>query len=383
VPIPEIAILVNGKEVRVCSAVLCEFTGGPFPGGADVVVRYRDASGFTRYIPEDKSPKAPVPEQPDCDEMVTKQLSPELKPFSQCTGDGIPDAMDNCPKVLNKDQKDTDGDGVGDACDNCPQHYNPLQQDFDADGRGDMCDNCAGLANADQQDSDTDNTGDACDCNDGIKGQYETDWDCGGPCAPCSLCTANPLPAQFDWRNWRGRNWVTTVKDQASCGSCWAFAPLGAVEARTNIEKNQPVMPSLDLSEQYLVSLHIFDNTIPGHCRGGLESRVLNEVIGDGIVAESALQYSSSSCLRSQAGCNKSLPLAKCTCDAAGCMTDYCDPSCAYKFPGTYTHCSSPAVRPAISGVTRWRIKEYHRPTTGTGTYAQLGDTLKRSVVCE
>jgi len=36
----------------------------------------------------------------------------------------------------------TDGDGVSDAVDNCPGAYNPLQEDVDTDVRGDACDPC-------------------------------------------------------------------------------------------------------------------------------------------------------------------------------------------------------------------------------------------------
>ncbi len=54
-------------------------------------------------------------------------------------GDGIPDALDDCPDVANPDQRDQDKDGVGNACDNCQTVPNPGQEDLDHDGIGDVC----------------------------------------------------------------------------------------------------------------------------------------------------------------------------------------------------------------------------------------------------
>ncbi len=60
-------------------------------------------------------------------------------------------------------------------------------------------------------------------------------------------------PAALDWTNYNGTNWMTSVKDQASCGSCWAFAVMGVFEAMININSNNPNL-DYDLSEQFLVS---------------------------------------------------------------------------------------------------------------------------------
>jgi cathepsin L len=56
-------------------------------------------------------------------------------------------------------------------------------------------------------------------------------------------------PASIDWTDYNGVDYVTPVKNQGSCGSCWAFATTGSLECRYAINKGSLV----SLSEQQLV----------------------------------------------------------------------------------------------------------------------------------
>jgi len=48
--------------------------------------------------------------------------------------------------------------------------------------------------------------------------------------------TEGSHPASVDWRNVSGRSYITPVKDQQSCAASWAFATIGAAEARFAID---------------------------------------------------------------------------------------------------------------------------------------------------
>ena len=74
--------------------------------------------------------------------------------------DGIADFRDNCPVIENTNQADTDGDRIGDVCDDQDN------RDVDEDGIENFRDNCPVIENTNQADTDGDGIGDSCDNQD-------------------------------------------------------------------------------------------------------------------------------------------------------------------------------------------------------------------------
>ncbi len=132
------------------------------------------------------------------------------------------------------------------------------------------------------------------------------------------------LPDYWDWSNRNGRNYMTSIKNQGSCGSCWAFSANGVVESVYNIEKGfyliqaplndgaYPVESFLesgdhygdiralaldypDLSEQELVSC-----SWAGTCDGGYATKSFDYMKSNGVVPEECFPYEAS-----DAPCNR------------------------------------------------------------------------------
>ena len=103
-------------------------------------------------------------------------------------------------------------------------------------------------------------------------------------------------PEYFSWFDYEGEDWTTPARNQGSCGSCWDFGALGALESVINIREGISDLDP-DLSEQYVLSC------LPGagSCDGGYDTRVFRYIIANdsfgnncnGIIPEACFPYKS------------------------------------------------------------------------------------------
>ncbi|XP_050551730.1 uncharacterized protein LOC118273344 [Spodoptera frugiperda] len=111
----------------------------------------------------------------------------------------------------------------------------------------------------------------------------KADFNLTGSCSPVTdaqLPYVN-VPESFDWRE---QNAVTRVKNQGSCGSCYAFSAAGAVEGQYAIKYGQLA----EFSEQQTVDC----DTASYGCSGGLMANAFSAMISmGGLESESDYPY--------------------------------------------------------------------------------------------
>jgi len=125
--------------------------------------------------------------------------------------------------------------------------------------------------------------------------------------------TAKSLGPKFqapaDWNktapssvDWVSQGAVTPIKNQGSCGSCWAFSTTGVIEGRSEIATGKLI----SLSEQQLV-----DCAGQGGCNGGWPDQALYYVYyAKGLCTENGYPYKAASGSCRSSSCYKYDPIS-------------------------------------------------------------------------
>lgn len=95
------------------------------------------------------------------------------------------------------------------------------------------------------------------------------------------VLASGPVPNSKDWTE---EGWVSDVKDQGNCGSCWTFSTTGSLEAHYYLAKDLHEGNRPNFSEQQLLDCATanFDNY---GCMGGLPSHAFEYISWEGGLA--------------------------------------------------------------------------------------------------
>ncbi|MCE5333584.1 MAG: hypothetical protein LLG06_03245 [Desulfobacteraceae bacterium] len=104
----------------------------------------------------------------------------------------------------------------------------------------------------------------------------------------------NVTPASLDYRTY---GYITPVRDQGDCVSCWAFATVATLESQ-QLMASAGSQSTLDLAEQLLVSC-----SGAGNCSGGYVDDASDYIRDTGLPIEACFPYTEANGTCSQAAC--------------------------------------------------------------------------------
>jgi len=131
------------------------------------------------------------------------------------------------------------------------------------------------------------------------------------PTKPETLSAAS-IPASFDARDqWKNCPSIAHIRDQSTCGSCWAFGAVEAMSDRICIATAAKM--TVELSSQDMVSCC---EDCGNGCNGGYPGSAWDYWVNEGVVSESVYPYAFAPCEHHVSGpkpaCGASQPTPEC-----------------------------------------------------------------------